>query len=62
RIGMREAQMAEVATLMGRVAMKGEDPAKVAKDVAAMRRDFNTIHFCYQPGVEAHKRLRLFGA
>ncbi len=61
RLGMRQAQMAEVADLMARVAIQGEDPATVAKDVAALRRDFNTVHYCFEPGVEAHRRLRLFG-
>src|SRR3989449_1074222 len=61
RLGMREAQMAEVAALMARVAIKKEDPVRVAKDVAELRKEFNTVHYCFQPGVEAHKRLRLFG-
>jgi len=61
RLGMREVQMAEVADLMARVAVKREDPVRVAADVAELRRDFNTVHYCFQSGVEAHKRLRLFG-
>jgi glycine hydroxymethyltransferase len=60
RIGMKEAQMAEVAGLMTRVALRKEAPERVAKDVAALRRDFNTVQYCFQPGVEAHKRMRLF--
>jgi len=60
RLGMREAQMAEVAELMARVAVRKEPTEKVARDVAALRKDFNTIHYCFQPGVEAHKRMRLF--
>jgi len=60
RLGMREAQMSEVADLMTRVAIRQEDTARVAKDVAELRREFNTVHYCFQPGVEAHKRLRLF--
>ena len=60
RLGMREAQMQEVAGLMARVAIKKEDPPRVAKDVAGLRRDFNTVHYCFHPGVPAHARLRLF--
>src|SRR5881296_4710616 len=59
RLGMREAQMSEVADLMTRVAIRQEDTARVAKDVAELRREFNTVHYCFQPGVEAHKRLRI---
>ncbi|TLZ67245.1 MAG: serine hydroxymethyltransferase [Methanobacteriota archaeon] len=61
RLGMREAQMAEAADLMARVAIKKEDPGRVASAVADLRRDFNTVHFCFKSGVEAHKRFRLFG-
>ncbi len=61
RLGMREVQMAEVAELMARVAIKKEAPERVAADVAELRKDFNTVHYCFQSGVEAHKRLRLFG-
>jgi len=60
RLGMKEAQMAEVAALMARVAIKKEPPETVAKDVAALRKEFNTVHYCFRPGVEAHKRMRLF--
>src|SRR2546425_603744 len=49
RLGMREAQMAEVAALMARVAIKKEDPVRVAKDVAELRKEFNTVHYCFQP-------------
>src|SRR5206468_480525 len=60
RLGMREGQMSEVADLMARVAIKREDPTGVAKDVEELRREFNTVHYCFQSGVEAHKRFRLF--
>jgi glycine hydroxymethyltransferase len=60
RLGMREAQMAEVADLMARVAIRKEDPGRVSKDVGELRREFNTVQYCFQKGVEAHRRLRLF--
>ncbi|TLZ64415.1 MAG: serine hydroxymethyltransferase [Methanobacteriota archaeon] len=60
RLGMREAQMKDVSDLMARVAIKREDPRRVAADVRELRREFNTVRFCFQPGVEAHKRHRLF--
>ncbi|OGS47574.1 MAG: serine hydroxymethyltransferase [Euryarchaeota archaeon RBG_16_67_27] len=59
RLGMREAQMREVATLVARVAVKGEDPGKVAAEVASLRKEFNTVHFCFTPDAEAHKRWRM---
>lgn len=59
RIGMKEPQMREVADLFARVAMKHEAPDKVAADVASMRKEFNTIHYCFTPGAEAHRRWRI---
>ncbi len=59
RLGMQEAQMTEVAELIVRVTMRKEDPNEVAKDVAALRADFNTIHYCFHEGKEAYKRYRL---
>jgi len=59
RLGMREPQMREVANLIARVAVKGEAPAQVAHDVSALRKEFNTIHFCFTPNAEAHRRWKM---
>ena len=59
RLGMKEPQMREVATLFGRIAMKGEAPDRVAIDVGELRKDFNTVHYCFPPNAEAHKRWRM---
>jgi glycine hydroxymethyltransferase len=59
RLGMREAQMAEVADLVARVVVKGEDPGKVGRSVADLRRDFQTIQYCYEAGAPAHRRYRM---
>ncbi len=59
RLGMKETQMREVANLIARVAVKDEAPDKVAADVAEMRKEFNTVHYCFTPNAEAHKRWRI---
>jgi glycine hydroxymethyltransferase len=59
RLGMQEPQMREVASLIARVAVQGEAPEKVSVDVASMRKHFNTVHFCFTQGAEAHKRWRM---
>jgi glycine hydroxymethyltransferase len=59
RLGMKEPQMREVASLFARVAVKQEAPEKVAADVAALRKEFNTVHFCFTPNAEAHKRWKM---
>jgi len=59
RLGMRESEMTEVADLFARVAVKHESPEKVASDVGAMRTEFNTVHYCFTKGAEAHRRWRI---
>ena len=59
RLGMKEPQMREVADLFARVAVKHEATEKVAADVGGMRKEFNTIHYCFTPGAEAHRRWRM---
>src|SRR2546425_1061785 len=59
RLGMRESQMDEVAELFARVAVKHEPSEKVAADVGAMRTEFNTVHYCFTEGAEAHRRWRI---
>jgi glycine hydroxymethyltransferase len=59
RLGMKEAQMREVADLIARVVVKGDAPAAVAEDVATMRSEFNTVHYCFTKDAEAHRRWRI---
>ncbi len=59
RLGMMEAQMREVADLFARVVVKGDAPDTVSTDVAGLRKEFNTVHYCFTKGAEAHRRWRL---
>ena len=59
RLGMRESNMAEVAELVARVVVTKEDPAGVARDVASLRRGFQTIQYCFRAGASAHGRYRM---
>ncbi|OGS48208.1 MAG: serine hydroxymethyltransferase [Euryarchaeota archaeon RBG_16_68_13] len=59
RLGMKEPQMREVADLFARVVVKGEAPERVAKDISAMRKAFNTVHYSFTSGAEAHRRWRM---
>src|SRR3989442_1692940 len=51
--------LAEFVELSARVAVKHEPSEKVAADVGAMRREFNTVHYCFTEGAEAHRRWRI---
>src|SRR5438093_416909 len=59
QLGMRESEMTEVADLFARVAVKHEPPEKITSDVGAMRTEFNTVHYCFTKGAEAHRRWRI---
>src|SRR5438046_1064626 len=59
RLGMKEAQMREVADLFARILVKGEAVEAIATEVAAMRTEFNTVHYCFTKDAEAHRRWRL---
>ena len=59
RLGMKESDMEEVAELMTRVVVKGEDSRKVAKDVAEFRKDFNRVQYAFEAGRDAYEYVRL---
>jgi len=60
RIGMGDKQMEAVAELFERVVLKG-DTANVKRDVASMRKDFQTVRYCFNEekigGYEFHDLL-----
>jgi glycine hydroxymethyltransferase len=55
RLGMRESEMREVASLIHRVAVKKESPATVKADVKALKKQFETVQFCYHSGKPAYE-------
>jgi len=59
RLGMKEAQMAEVAELIKRIVINREKPEMVKEDVVELRKDFNTIHYCFTEGIEAYKLYKI---
>lgn len=59
RLGMKESEMDEVADLIARVVVKGEDPAKVKEDVKTLKRGFDTLQYCFNAGEPAYKYRKL---
>ncbi len=47
RWGMRESEMEEIARLMRRVVIDGEEPEKVKRDVVELRRQFQRVHYAF---------------
>lgn len=54
RVGMKESEMKEVASLIYRVVAKKEAPLKVKEDVKLLKKDFTKIRFCFNEGEEAY--------
>lgn len=59
RVGMKESEMKEVAELIARVVKKKEDPAKVKKDVKALKKQFSNIQYCFNAGEPAYEYRKL---
>ena len=59
RLGMKEPEMEEIAELMTRVVVKGDDPRKVAADVAEFRRDFQRVHFAFETSKDAYAYIHI---
>jgi glycine hydroxymethyltransferase len=59
RLGMKEKEMDEIAQLMTRVVVKGEEPRKVAKDVEAFRKDFTRVHYAFESTKDAYEYIHL---
>jgi len=59
RVGMREGEMKEVASLIHRVVVKRENPEVVKKDVIALKRSFTKVRYCLHEGEEAYAYHKL---
>jgi uncharacterized protein YoaH (UPF0181 family) len=49
----------EIAELIARVVIKGENPKRVAEDVRELRRGFQKIHYCFERKAEAYRYIRI---
>jgi glycine hydroxymethyltransferase len=55
RLGMRQAEMREVAAIVQAAVGKRQPPDKLAQQAAELRSRFQGVHFCYREGLPAHK-------
>ncbi|MGB0652735.1 MAG: serine hydroxymethyltransferase [Thermoplasmatota archaeon] len=62
RVGMGKDEMDQVAGFYERVLAKGEAPAAVKADVAALRADHQRVHYCFNDeGLGGHDWIDLLG-
>jgi glycine hydroxymethyltransferase len=59
RLGMKKDEMKIIASLMARVIVKKEDPAKIKKEVEEMRKSFQKVHFAFEPNTPAYKYIHV---
>jgi len=59
RLGMKESEMKEIAQLMHRVVVKGEDPAKIGRIVNEFRKGFTRVHFAFESTRDAYEYIQL---
>jgi glycine hydroxymethyltransferase len=61
RLGMKEDEMKEVATLIKRVVVDKQDSALVQKDVADFRKQYQNTQYAFDNSVKAYEYISLVG-
>ena len=50
RVGMKSGEMGDVARFFARALIEGEEPSSVKADVRDFKSQFQTVHYCFEPG------------
>ena len=58
RLGMKEREMEEIAEFIKRV-VDGEEPKRVADDVAEFRRDYQRVHYAFESVTQAYEYVKI---
>jgi glycine hydroxymethyltransferase len=56
---MKEGEMEEVAEMMKRVVVDGEDPKNVQRDAADFRSDLERVHYCFENAIKAYEYVKI---
>jgi len=59
RLGMKEPEMVEIADLMTRIVVKGEDSRRVATDVAEFRKGFQRVQYAFESSKDAYAYIHI---
>ncbi len=59
RLGMKERQMEDIAEFIKRVVVDGEEPKRVAADVAEFRRDYQRVHYAFESVTQAYEYVKI---
>lgn len=51
RLGMKEAEMEQIAAFIARILVEGEAPEQVLEDVVAFREPYQKVYYCFEHGL-----------
>jgi glycine hydroxymethyltransferase len=51
RLGMKEAEMEQIAAFIARILVEGEAPEQVLEDVIAFREPYQKVYYCFEHGL-----------
>jgi glycine hydroxymethyltransferase len=55
RLGMKESEMVEVAEIFKHLAIDKKSIGSIKAEVIELRKNFNTIQYCYNTDIPAYK-------
>jgi glycine hydroxymethyltransferase len=61
RLGMKEGEMKEIANFIKRVVIDKQDTARVAKDIADFRSQFQQVQYAFDNVIKAYEYISLTG-
>lgn len=59
RLGMKEGEMKGIAEFIGRVIIDGEEPKRVAGEVAEFRQGYQRVHYCFESATQAYEYIKI---
>jgi len=59
RLGMKKAEMQEIAEYIRQVVIEGRDPKRLLPKVRSLRRGFQKVHYCFDGKLGAYEYVRL---
>jgi glycine hydroxymethyltransferase len=59
RLGMKENDMKDIADFIKRVVIDKDSVDKVKEGIAALRKDYQKVHYCFENATEAYKYIKI---
>lgn len=59
RLGMKKGEMREVADMIRRVVIDGQEPAQIRDRARQFRQDYQTVQYCFDTGLGAYEYVTL---